>query len=51
LDGPCCWFNQETGLCQHHAHRPNVCREFEPGSSGCREWRIYYGVDSKARSN
>lgn len=50
LDGPCCWFNQETGLCKHHLHRPNVCRDFEPGSSGCREWRAYYQVDSKTRS-
>ena len=42
LDGPCCWFDTETRRCQHHEHRPNVCRDFETGSQQCHEWRSHY---------
>ena len=42
FDGPCCWFDMETRRCQHHEHRPNVCRDFETGSQPCYEWRNFY---------
>lgn len=42
FDGPCCWFDMETRRCQHHEHRPQVCRDFETGSHLCWEWRRHY---------
>ena len=42
LDGPCCWLDPETRQCKHHEYRPRVCRDFEIGSSACREWRTHY---------
>ena len=42
LDGPCFWLDLETRRCKHHQHRPTVCRTFETGSSGCRQWRQAY---------
>ena len=39
LDGPCVWFDMETRRCKHHEYRPRVCRDFEVGSKGCRDWR------------
>ncbi len=42
LDGPCIWFDLQTRTCKHHEHRPSVCRDFEIGSSQCREWRKHY---------
>ena len=38
-DPACIWFDQDTGHCRHHEHRPSVCREFEVGSEDCIEWR------------
>tara|TARA_R110002049_G_scaffold4601_5_gene32637 strand:+ start:891257 stop:891550 length:294 start_codon:yes stop_codon:yes gene_type:complete len=45
LDGPCCWYDATTRLCKHHAHRPNVCRDFRVGSQVCRQWRDHYRED------
>ena len=42
LDGPCFWFDMETRQCKHHEYRPRVCRDFEVGSKGCRDWRRHY---------
>lgn len=42
FDGPCIWLDLETRRCQHHEHRPRVCREFEVASTTCRQWRAYY---------
>ena len=42
LDGPCFWFDMETRRCKHHEYRPRVCRDFEVGSKGCRDWREHY---------
>ena len=42
LDGPCFWFDMETGQCRHHEVRPRVCRDFETGSKECLEWRREY---------
>ena len=39
LDGPCVWLDMDTRRCRHHEYRPNVCRDFETGSSGCLDWR------------
>lgn len=44
LDGACVWLDAESKLCQNHTHRPQVCRDFEVGASGCREWRKAYDV-------
>ena len=42
LDGPCFWFDLDTRRCMHHEYRPQVCRDFQTGSKGCREWRSEY---------
>jgi Fe-S-cluster containining protein len=42
LDPPCFWLNEETRLCKHHEYRPDVCRNFDIGSSGCLDWRKFY---------
>jgi Fe-S-cluster containining protein len=42
LDGPCLWFDMETRQCKHHHYRPRVCRDFQVGSPGCRNWRWHY---------
>ena len=42
LQGPCIWLDLETRQCQHHEHRPQVCRDFEVGSRQCQEWRAFY---------
>lgn len=42
LDGPCIWLDLETRRCKHHKYRPRVCRDFEVGGRGCRDWREYY---------
>ena len=42
LDGPCVWQDASTGLCQHHEHRPQVCRDFDVGGQGCLDWRAAY---------
>ena len=45
LDGKCFWLDPETNLCKHHEFRPNVCRDFEAGSSECRQWRRHFSID------
>lgn len=42
LAPPCFWLDMNTRRCKHHEHRPRVCRDFEIGSRGCREWRSHY---------
>ena len=42
LDGVCFWLDPKTRLCKHHEYRPNVCRDFPVGGSGCRGWRDHY---------
>jgi Fe-S-cluster containining protein len=42
FDGPCYWFDMNSRRCKHHEHRPQVCRDFETGSTDCLEWRKYY---------
>lgn len=42
LDGPCTWLDLETKQCRHHQHRPQVCRDFAVGSTGCLQWRAAY---------
>lgn len=43
-EGACSWLNLETGRCKHYEHRPDVCREFEVGNSGCRALRESVGL-------
>lgn len=33
--------------CKHYEHRPDICREFEPGSEGCQSWRDEFNIDVK----
>jgi uncharacterized protein len=47
-DGPCVWLDEETNRCRWYAHRPQICRDFEPGSEGCRCWRDEFNVDVEA---
>ena len=44
LDGPCLWFDPQTRRCKHHAHRPQVCREFRVAGPLCLAWRKEIGV-------
>ena len=44
LDGPCFWYDQETGRCKNHEFRPNVCRDFEVGCTDCLGWRKTYQI-------
>lgn len=42
LDGPCVWYDAVRRRCEHHEHRPQVCRNFSVGGKGCLEWRSHY---------
>jgi len=44
-DRPCIWLDLVTGKCRHYEHRPEVCREFEAGGSGCLAARKAFGID------
>ena len=39
LDGECIWLDMDTRRCLNHEHRPQVCRDFSVGGTGCLEWR------------
>ena len=43
-DMTCIWFDNEAKKCRFYEHRPNICRELEVGSEGCRTWRQMYNV-------
>lgn len=43
---PCAWFDWSTRKCKHYEHRPEVCREFEVGSSECINFRKTGDVDA-----
>lgn len=36
---PCIWLDLETRLCTQYALRPDRCRDFPVGGSGCAFWR------------
>ena len=36
---PCLWYDAESQRCKHYEYRPDVCRDFEPGSSECAYFR------------
>ncbi len=38
-DGPCRWWNPETRLCRFYKYRPQMCRDFPPGSLACHDWQ------------
>jgi Fe-S-cluster containining protein len=38
-DGPCCWLDQETNRCRFYEFRPQICRDLDVCSEGCRIWR------------
>lgn len=44
-DGPCIWLDLETRRCRFYEHRPQICRDFEVGSEGCRSWRDEFNID------
>lgn len=44
-DGVCCWLDQQTLRCRWYEHRPEICRDFVPGSEGCRAFRADYNID------
>lgn len=44
-ESPCLWLDLETRRCKHYDLRPEICRDFEVGSDGCRRWREAYGID------
>ncbi len=41
---PCLWYDTETKRCKHYEHRPQVCRDFQPGEPQCNEWRVELGL-------
>lgn len=43
-DVPCFWLTSEF-RCLHYEHRPEICREFQVGSEGCRTWRDKFLID------
>jgi Fe-S-cluster containining protein len=47
-DYPCCWLDLETKRCRWYEWRPQICRDLDPGSEGCRVWRDEYNVDVEA---
>lgn len=47
-DGPCCWLDQTTMRCRWYDHRPQICRDLDVGSEGCRVWRDEYNIDVEA---
>src|SRR4051794_30635481 len=38
-DRPCLWLSPD-GQCKHHAYRPSLCRDFDPGSRACLVHRL-----------
>ena len=44
LGRPCTWFDESTGKCRHHEHRPNICRNYDIGSELCLEVRERFGI-------
>lgn len=36
---PCIWLDPETRLCTQYAYRPDRCRDFPVGDTGCAFWR------------
>ena len=40
----CIWFNTTTKKCNHHEHRPRVCRDFKVGDAPCINARTLFGV-------
>ena len=42
----CIWFDRQTKGCKHYEHRPDICRDFEIGSSECHTWRRYFGMEA-----
>src|SRR5687767_5424013 len=38
-DRPCLWLGPD-GRCKHHAYRPSLCRDFDPGSRACLVHRL-----------
>jgi Fe-S-cluster containining protein len=44
-EAPCVWYDADKKLCRNHQHRPEVCREFEVGGSGCQRVRRLFGID------
>ena len=44
-EGPCCWLDQKTNRCRWYDWRPQICRDLDVGSEGCRCWRDEYNVD------
>jgi Fe-S-cluster containining protein len=41
---PCLWYDPGARRCRWHAHRPEVCREFEPGEGSCLAARDRLGI-------
>ena len=43
---PCGWFDMETRQCRHYEYRPQVCRDFDAGSTYCQNLRIDAGLEA-----
>ena len=44
-DAPCCWLDRDTNRCRWYEFRPQICRDLDCGSEGCRSWRDEYNID------
>ncbi len=41
---PCLWLDLETRQCRHYEERPQICRDFERGSTNCTLLRWRYQI-------
>lgn len=46
---PCIWLGNDR-RCMHYEWRPDVCREFEIGTSWCKAWRERFSIQSEITS-
>lgn len=44
-EAPCFWYDAAARRCKHHDARPQICRDFGPGSEECGEAREREGID------
>jgi Fe-S-cluster containining protein len=41
---PCLWLDEVSGRCKHYEWRPQICRDFLPGTPACHNWRGEFGL-------
>jgi Fe-S-cluster containining protein len=41
---PCLWYDPTSKNCKHYEYRPEICRNFLPGSVACCEHRLHQQI-------